>query len=173
MQRILTLGLLALLAVSSCWAGDFKEEALNRISTLENKYVGLSEAMPQSAYEWRPMEGVRSVSELFLHVAGANFGLTRFVGTPPPDGFSFQGYQDSTTDKAKIGSELKKSFAHLRAAVEKIDVSNAEESVKMFGGTTTQRGAVLNLLEHLSEHLGQSIAYARVNKVVPPWNAGN
>ena len=173
MRLILNTAMLALLAASAVWAGDFKEEALGRIDTLEKKYTGLAEAMPQSAYEWRPMEGVRSVSELFLHITGANYGLTRFIGTPPPEGFSFQGFQNSTTKKSEITPQVKKSFAHLRAAVEKMDVSKKEEPVKMFGGTTTQRGAVLNLLEHLSEHLGQSIAYARTNKVVPPWSAGN
>lgn len=173
MKPLLQAGLVAMAAVSVSWAGDFKQEALNRINTLESKYTGLAETMPQSAYEWRPMEGVRSVSELFLHVAGANYGLTRFVGTPPPEGFNGRGFQESTTMKSEITPKLKDSFAHLRMAIEKMDVSQAEEPVKMFGGETTQRGAVLNLLEHLSEHLGQSIAYARMNKVVPPWNAGN
>ncbi len=171
MRRMTKTLLLALCATAMLSAGDFKQEALNRVDALEKKFVGLAETVPQSAYEWRPMEGVRSVSELYLHVTGANYGLTRFIGTPPPEGFSFKGFEKSTTAKSEIAPKLKASFAHLRSAIEDLDLAKAEEPVKMFGGSTTQRGAVLNLLEHLSEHLGQSIAYARTNNVVPPWTA--
>jgi len=163
--------LLGALTAATASADDFKQEALNRINTLESKYTGLAAAMPQDAYTWRPAEGVRSVSELFLHVAGANYGLTRFIGTAPPEGMDLRGMQNSTTDKAAIAPKLAGSFAHLKGAIQKMDLAAADEPVKMFGGETTQRGAVLNLLEHLSEHLGQSIAYARVNNVVPPWTA--
>lgn len=172
MKRRLTLCiLLGALAAATASAGDFKQEALNRINTLEKKYTGLAGAMPQDSYKWRPAEGVRSVSELLLHVAGANYGLTRFIGTAPPEGMDLRGMQKSTTDKAAIAPKLAGSFAHLKGAVQKMDLGSADEAVKMFGGETTQRGAVLNILEHLSEHLGQAIAYARVNNVVPPWTA--
>ena len=61
----------------------------------------------------------------------------------------------------------------LISAIEKLAVADADKAVKLFGQDTTNRGAVLGILEHLSEHLGQSIAYARTNGVVPPWSAGN
>lgn len=172
-RTISQLVLVGALAASAAFAGDFKSEALNRLNTLEKKYVELAAAMPDDSYKWRPAENVRSVSELYLHVAGANYGLTRFIGTAPPEGMDLRGMQKSTTDKSEIAPKLAGSFAHLKGAVQKMDVGHADEAVKMFGGETTQRGAVLNLLEHLSEHLGQAIAYARVNNVVPPWNAGN
>lgn len=155
-------------------AGDstaYRDEVLARLGTIESKIVGLAEAMPADKYEWRPMEGVRSVSELFLHVAGANFGLSQTFGTPPPEGLDMSGYEDSTTDKAEIVPAVKDSFAHMKGAIEKLSGADAEETVKMFGGETTTRGALLNTVEHLSEHLGQAIAYARVNEVVPPWTA--
>jgi len=163
--------LVGALAASVASAGDFKTEALNRVSTLEKKFTELAAAMPEDSYKWRPGEGVSSVSELYLHVAGANYGLTRFIGAAPPEGMDLRGLPESTTDKDKIAPKLAGSFAHLKGAIEKMDVGHADEAVKMFGGETTQRGAVLNILEHLSEHLGQAIAYARVNSVVPPWTA--
>ena len=101
MKRRLSLCiLLGALTAATAPAGDFKQEALNRINALESKYTGLAGAVPQDAYTWRPAEGVRSVSELFLHVAGANYGLTRFIGTAPPEGMDLRGMQNSTIDKA-------------------------------------------------------------------------
>ena len=40
----------------------------------------------------------------------------------------------------------------------------------MFGNATTHRGVLVTVLSHLHEHLGQSVAYARMNGVVPPWS---
>ncbi len=151
-------------------AADFRDEGLRRLEVLEKKFVSLAEAMPADKYTWRPAEGVRSVSEVFLHVAGANYGIPRVLGTPPPEGFNFRGYDKSTTDKTEILQSMKDAFAHVRKAVEKLSPADADKPVKMFGQDTTMRGAVLNILEHLSEHLGQSIAYARVNGVTPPWS---
>jgi uncharacterized damage-inducible protein DinB len=162
---------LAGLAAAPLAAADFREEALSCIGTLEKKFVGLTEAVPADKYTWRPAEGVRSVSELFLHVAGANFGLpARVFGTPAPAGFQGQGYDKSTTDKAEVVKAVRDSFTHFRSSIEKLSAADADKMVKLFGGETSTRGAVLFLLEHLSEHLGQSIAYARVNGVTPPWS---
>ena len=172
MKRIVP-ALLALGLSSVAFGADFPQDALARIDTLEEKFTGLAEAVPQSAYTWRPGEGVRSVSEVFLHVAGANFGLTRVIGTPPPEGLDLRGLQSSTTDKSEIVAKVRDSFAHFRAAVAKLGAADADQANKIFGRDTTTEGAVWTLLEHLSEHLGQSIAYARTNNVTPPWSGGN
>lgn len=152
-------------------SADYTKESAARVAALEGKFVGLAEAMPQSAYSWRPADGVRSVSELFLHVAGANFRLTGMIGTPPPAGMDFTDWEKSATDKAAIVAKLKQSFIHLKAAVAKLDAGQAAKPVKVFGRDSTELGAAWTITEHLSEHLGQAIAYARVNKVVPPWTA--
>ena len=148
----------------------YRDEALARLSSIEGKVVGLAEAVPAENYTWRPAEGVRSVSEVYLHIAAANYGIPNNFGTPAPEGFSFDGYDTQTTDKTEIVPKVKESFAHIRGALEKLSADQAEEGVKMFGQDMTMRQAVWASLEHLSEHLGQSIAYARVNKVVPPWS---
>jgi uncharacterized damage-inducible protein DinB len=152
-------------------SADYKAEGAARVKALEGKFVGLAEAMPQSAYSWRPMDGVRSVSELFLHVAGANYRLVGMLGGKPPEGMSFDGWETSTADKAAIVAKLKDSFAHLQKVIAAIDPSKADQPMKVFGQDSTNRGALWTITEHLSEHLGQGIAYARSNKVVPPWTA--
>jgi len=146
----------------------WREEALQRLGVLEKRFISLAEAMPAEKYTWRPGQGVRSVGEVYLHVAAANFGLPRMLGTEPPAGFQMKGYETSTTQKSEIIERLRASFAHLRSAIQKLE--DAEQPVKLFGRDSTARAAVWNLLEHLSEHLGQSIAYARINGIVPPWS---
>ena len=155
---------------SSSAASAVRDGALARLATLEEKYVGLAETIPQGKYTWRPGEGVRSVSETFLHVASANYRLPRMIGMPPPDGMDFEGYEKSTTDQAEIVAALKASFAHTRKALENVADGDLENAVKVFGRDSTNAGAMITFNGHLSEHLGQSIAYARVNGVVPPWN---
>ena len=147
-----------------------RDGSLARLSTLEEKIVGLAEAIPEDKYSWRPGEGVRSVSETFLHVASANYRLPNMIGTPPPEGMDFTDYDTSTTDKAEVVAALKASFAHYREAAESIAEADLENAVKVFGRDSTNAGALITFNGHLSEHLGQSIAYARSNGVVPPWN---
>jgi uncharacterized damage-inducible protein DinB len=157
-------------AAADAPTSGYRAEFLRELADLETKYVRLAEQMPAEKYNWRPAEGVRSVGEVFLHVAAANFNLTRRLGTPAPAGFTPQGYEKSTTDKAKIVEQLKQSFAHMRGAALKASDADADKTMPWFGGSTiTQRGFLVFVVRHAGEHLGQSIAYARVNGIVPPW----
>ncbi len=151
-------------------ASGYRAEFLREFTDLETKFVRLAEQMPADKYGWRPAEGVRSVGEVFMHMAQANFGLSRRIGTPSPAGFNPQGYEKSLTDKAAIVDQLKQSFAHMRGAAVKASDADADKTMPWFGGATiTQRAFLLFLARHAGEHLGQSIAYARVNGIVPPW----
>jgi uncharacterized damage-inducible protein DinB len=148
-----------------------RAEFLNELKTQEEKFVQLAEAMPADKYTWRPAEGVRSVSEVFLHVAAANYNLPKVIGFPPPPGFKVQGFDKSTTDKSKVISTLKDSFFHMRQAVLNMPDADVEKQVDWFGAKNTYRGILLFIIRHNAEHLGQAIAYARINGVVPPWTA--
>ena len=168
---IVVVVLQSLMAVSaSAEHGDVRENTVARLNTLETKFVGLAEAIPQDKYTWRPGDGVRSVSEVLLHVASANYRLPGMIGTPTPDGIDARGMEKSTTDQAKTVSALKASFTHIRQAVEKLSGDDLDKETKLFGRDSNYRSVLLVLTGHLSEHLGQTIAYARVNSVVPPWN---
>lgn len=146
-----------------------RAEVLADLNYFEKRFVDLGERFSQEKYTWRPSEGVRSVSEVLLHVAGANFGLPRVIGVQPPAGFQPKGYDRSTTDKAKIVESLKQSFAHARGAVSGLSDADAEKATKFAGRESTYRGAMFYMGRHMAEHLGQLIAYARVNGIVPPW----
>ncbi len=170
-RRTAALCLIAVVAVPVAAAEDaYLAEAKARLATLSEKFAGLAEAMPSDKFTYRPMEGVRSTSELFLHVATANYFVARGFGMQPPEGLNLRGLQASTTDRDEIVSRVKMSFEHLAGAVAKVEAGSADSAMKMFGQDTTTRGALGIATNHLSEHLGQSIAYARANGVVPPWS---
>lgn len=149
-------------------ASSAKDEAVRLFDDAANKLVRLAEAIPAEKYTWRPGEGVRSVSEVFLHVAGGNFSIPRRLGATPPEGFNPQGYDKSTTDKAKVIEALKQSIEHVRKAY--AGVSDLEKTAPWFGGRqATMREIMFFLDTHEHEHLGQMIAYARMNGITPPW----
>lgn len=149
-------------------ASTANDEALRLFDDAANKLVRLAEAIPAEKYTWRPGEGVRSVSEVFLHVAAGNYSIPRRLGAPAPEGFNPQGYDKSTTDKAKVIEALKASIEHVRKAY--AGVTDTEKTAPWFGGRqATMREIMFFLDTHEHEHLGQMIAYARMNGIVPPW----
>lgn len=151
-------------------APGVKGEMLMWIQDAEHKLVQLAEAMPESKYGWSPDKGVRTVGQVFMHVAAANYGIPSFVGVQPPAGFKFETYEGSLTKKADIIKALKDSFAHMEGALKATSDADLDKPAEFFGMKSTVRGAYFLLLSHAHEHLGQSIAYARSNAVVPPWS---
>lgn len=145
----------------------FRAEFLVQLEEVEQKIVGLAEATPADKFGWRPAGDVRSIAEVYMHIAGWNYYLSSFLGARSrPHGTDME---KSVTRKADVIAELKKSFDHLHDAVNK--TRDLDKAVKMFGSQpTTHRGVMLTMLSHLHEHLGQSIAYARMNGVAPPWS---
>ena len=147
------------------------------ISTLESKYVSLAEAMPAATYDWSPMEGVRSVGEVFCHMAGANFGIPRYFGVDAPAEAATLESKCDTDDleSLKTGAieSLRKSFVFAKQAIADVPDANLDDATKLFGRDTTKRAAMLLYVTHMHEHLGQSGAYARSNGVVPPWSTGS
>jgi uncharacterized damage-inducible protein DinB len=171
-MRSFAVSTLALALTAACLraqapASDFRADYLRDVDQVEKKFTSLAEAMPAEKYSWRPEEGVRAVSEVFVHVAGANVGLLHFAGIQPPAGFG-RDAEKTVTTKPKVEQMLKQSFAHLRQAAADADLS---KPVKLFGRETTMQELLIFIGNHMHEHLGQAIAYARVNGVVPPWSA--
>jgi len=134
-----------------------------------SKFEQLAQAIPQEKYSWRPGEGVRSVSEVLMHVASGNLMLPGFAGYQPMMKME-RGMETSVTDKAKIIDMVKSSFDELRGAIRNLPDSDLDKATKMFGQDTTYRNVYLTTVVHAHEHLGQLIAYARTNGIVPPWS---
>jgi uncharacterized damage-inducible protein DinB len=150
---------------------DMKAQSVFDLQDLQKKFVGLAGAMPQEKFTWRPADGVRSVSELFLHISGANYNSPHMMGAPLPAGFDGKTFEKSTTDKAKIIEELNKSFGLAIAVAQGMSNADFAKPEKKLGPDANDGDVIYLLVTHAHEHLGQSIAYARVNGIVPPWTA--
>jgi len=159
-------------AVDPATMTGVKGDMLSFITDAEKKLVELAQATPEKKYSYRPTKGVRSTGEVFLHVAAANYGLPAMLGIKaPPAGFKFEGYEQSMTSKEDITKALQESFTHMKDGLAHLSDADMDTPAELFGNKTTRRGVYMLLLSHAHEHLGQSIAYARVNGIVPPWTA--
>ena len=148
----------------------FRAEYIAEVDDVGKKLVDLAQAMPADKYSWRPAPGVRSVGEVYVHVANGNSTLPSFLGAPRMEGVS-RDSEKTVTDKAKIVELLKKSIDNVKAAAGNVSDADLNKKVKTFGDREmTERQVLFRILNHMHEHLGQSIAYARSNGVTPPWS---
>ena len=178
---------LALLAVLSCLStvtvraeesqiqakaapAGVKGEIVRNLDSAGDKLIQLAEAIPADKFAWRPAEGVRSFREAFLHAAGGNYMISSFVGAKVPEGFDPQKFETSTTKKEEIVEHLKKSLAHVKAATNAIADADMDTQAKWFLGEGSKREILFFTAAHNHEHLGQLIAYARMNGIKPPWS---
>ena len=178
-MRSRTLALALALAVAAPVSAQGIMEDMHRdVNDVQKKMVDLAKAMPQSAYDWRPGPGVRSVGEVFLHVASDNYAIPMMMGMAAPastgitasDQGSVSRFEHQKLSKDEIVAALEASFVHLHKGMGLTTDANLGEMIKFFGGDWTRQRAMLLTVTHLHEHLGQSIAYARSNGVVPPWS---
>ena len=152
----------------------FRGEFLRQLADVEKKLIDLEQAIPQEKFTWRPGEAVRSIAEVYLHIAGDNYYLMEVVemNTPADTGVGTgDSLEHSTVDKSRIAEILRQSFTRVQVGVMKLSEADLGNPVTLFGRQTTVRDALLALALHQHEHLGQSIAYARSNGIVPPWSA--
>jgi uncharacterized damage-inducible protein DinB len=132
---------------------------------LSEKFTGLARVM-SGKYDWKPGPGVRSVSDVFNLIVKENGLLAGVLSGTPNTG----AQPAPITDPEKMQEALKASYVNLQAAITGLSDNDLQTPVKLFGRDMTKQGALLLLLEDQHEHLGQSIAYARTNGVVPPWS---
>jgi len=145
------------------------------VTIAHEKFTSLARAMPEGDLTWRPMDGVRSVSDVYVHVAADNYFVPALMGVEPPaetgvtsDRATFQAYQARSMSKDEMVAAVDASFEFLLGA---IDATASDLDREVVLGTPTTVGDVwIRAVTHLHEHLGQSIAYARSNEVVPPWS---
>lgn len=148
------------------------------LNDVQKKFVDLANAIPESAYSWRPAPGVRSIGEVLQHAAADNYILPVYMGTPAPaatgitaDYGTAVAYETRTgMTKAQIVADLTASFNHLHRAITVNTDANITENINWFGTQATRLQGMTGTVGHLHEHLGQLIAYARSNNVKPPWS---
>jgi uncharacterized damage-inducible protein DinB len=161
-------------------APSITSDLMGDIAQAERKIMALAKAIPADKWDWRPAPGTRSIGEVLKHVAADNYLLPAAVGSAPDAATGIKGddyktaeaYEKRTMDHATTIAELEKSFAHLRGTLQGTTEARLAESIPLFGRQVTVQRTWILTATHLHEHLGQLIAYARSNGVVPPWSQG-
>ena len=159
--------------ISKDAAAELKASFIKDLDVMRGKFVGLAEAFPADKYAWRPMEGVRSVAEVLMLAAmeGYSFVPNSFGGKPANLGSREEAAKLRTlSDKAQVVDHVKKGFDHAMKELEALDPSAMTGKRKVMGMDMSASQAALGVGGDLHEHLGQLIAYARTNHIVPPWS---
>jgi len=155
----------------------FRSDLIGQMSYVQKQILDLEGSIPDAKMTWRPNKEVRSISEVYSHIAFGNYMLAKFAGATLPEGISIASPDDeskwekASTDKKVIAEQLVKSFDFVKSALKNMSDASLENAVDFFGNKMNVRSVLLVLLSHQHEHLGQSIAYARMVGVVPPWTA--
>jgi len=137
---------------------------------VSRQLVALAEAIPADKYSWRPASGVRSVREVFMHIAMANFWLLSITGTPMPPDLKSAEMEKTVTSKPEVIVWLERSLDAVKTAHAGITPADLQRRVKVDNRNATVDGIYLRILVHDNEHMGQLVAYARMNGIVPPWS---
>lgn len=152
-------------------------ELIKDITDVETKVIGLAKALPEAAWAWKPSAPARSTGEVFMHIAADNYFLPVLAGiaAPAETGITKEYKTAAAFEKKSMGrdaviAEVQKSFAFLKKSMADTPDAKLDEAVDMFGRKNTTRGVWIMTATHLHEHLGQLIAYARANNIVPPWS---
>jgi uncharacterized damage-inducible protein DinB len=150
---------------------DMKPQSLLDLETMQKKFADLAKAIPADKFNWRPSPDARSFAELFLHVSGERYGILALMGTPQPEGFDGKTFEKSTTDKTQILAELNKSWEFAQKAINGMTNADFAKPLPKLGPQANAGDVVYILVSDAHEHLGQAVAYARENGIVPPWTA--
>ena len=137
---------------------------------VSRQLIALAEATPQEKFTWRPAPGVRSTSEVYMHIALANFYLLSITGPKMPAGMSSPGLEKTVTTRADVIDWLRRSLDAVKTAHAAITPADLQRKVKVGKVDATVDGMYLRIIVHANEHMGQLIAYARMTGVVPPWS---
>ena len=135
---------------------------------VSEQLVALAEATPAEKFAWRPAPGVRSTSEVYMHIATANFYLLSVTGPKMPADLK-EDAEKTVTQKAEVIQWLKRSLEAVEQAHLAVKPEDLPRKVQVFGRDATVDGMYLRMLVHDNEHMGQLIAYARMTGVTPPW----
>jgi len=146
------------------------------VGILHEKFTALAAAMPEDRLDWAPMEGVRTVEEVYVHIAADNWWVPAMMGweAPPETGVTedsetFTAYQAQSMTRDEMIAALDASFVFFRESMAE-SAGDLDRDVSLRGTPAKVGDIWIRAVVHLHEHLGQSIAYARANEVVPPWS---
>src|ERR1700736_4740323 len=112
-------------------------------SHVSRQLIALAEATPQDKFAWRPAAGVRSMSEVYMHIALANFYLLSVTGPKLPADMKSPDLEKTVTSKADVIDWLKRSLDAVKAARASLKPGDFQRKVKINGKDATVNGMYL------------------------------
>ncbi len=149
---------------------DYRDQFLDHFDRSSRKLEMLSQVIPEELYTWSPGEGVMSIARVYMHIARYNYlYLEENLSIHAPHGVDWSNFE-SITDKAAVLDLLGKSIEHVRHSAKGMSDEDLTRETMLYGRPVAGWAVLLQLVAHMNEHVGQSIAYARMNGIVPPWS---
>ncbi len=146
----------------------FVSEVMRQFDESLGKMIALAEAMPAEKYSWSPGPGTMTVAKVYGHVARYNYLYpATSLGAKAPDGRDADAAED-LGEKSQLVARLRESRDHVKTVVS--GLRDPSQATTQYGRAVPQWSVLLQLVTHMNEHLGQSVAYARMNAIVPPWS---
>lgn len=171
MKKILLGLFFALPLLSLGQTGSVQNEFIGIIEFNEERVFQLAEAIPAETYDWSPAPGIRNFSQSMMHVATGNYFFAMMWGSPPPAGIDLMTLEKNVTTKEDVIKTLKASYDHLKATAGNITDEQLASMVQFPDGTEYSiKTTMFIVTEHIGEHKGQLVAYARMNGIAPPWS---
>jgi uncharacterized damage-inducible protein DinB len=151
-------------------AGSFRTEFLHQFDASMGKVVALAEAVPAEKYARPAVAGVQPLGLIFAHIAHYNYEYpARAMGVAPPAGID-RDTLERVREKAQVVALLRRSADHVRSSVRQMSEEQLARTTTLYGRRVPQWAVLFQLIAHMNDHLGQSIAYGRASGVVPPWS---
>ncbi|WP_236974616.1 DinB family protein [Membranihabitans maritimus] len=150
---------------------QLQSESVNFLQFTSNKVIQLSEAIPADTYNWAPEEGVRTFAQIFAHIISANYFFGSKLGAEVPSEIDMQSLEKNLDTKEEIQKALQGSYDFIFNAIKETPYEVLSDKVEYpFPGEYTNMSSILISMSHSNEHLGQLIAYSRMNGITPPWS---
>jgi len=160
-----------IISLNAFCQGQLQKEAAGSLGFVSGHVMQLAQAIPSEKYSWTPEKGVRSFAGVFAHIISANYFFATKLGAKLPAGVEMESIETKLKTKEEISAALKQSYDLIISAVK--NAKDAELATKVefpFPGEYTNMSSILISLSHSNEHLGQLIAYSRMNGIKPPWS---
>ena len=167
---ILTLAILYPAAAFAQNGAAVRDEMMRHFDESMSKVIALAAAMPADKFTWKPSEPSMPVGQVYGHIARYNFDyITSEMGAPAAAGVG-RDTLERMRDKAQLVALLRKSSDFVKASVGAMPAAQLDRNTTLYGRQVPQWAVLVQLVAHMNEHLGQSIAYARANNIAPPWS---
>lgn len=156
-------------------AVEYRNQFISDLDTLHAKVLALANVVPADKFAWRPGPGVRSFGEVFMHLASeyyiytpASFGAARsaIISRGPDTMKKFE----ANSSKDSVLKYLADGYRYARASLLAVASDSLAGKRALFGGHYNVYETGIGMTADMHEHLGQLIAYARMNGIVPPWS---